>query len=154
MRLPTVKELRRVVMWTANRKFTSGSAVVIFNANDQILLVRERFRDRNAWGLPGGYLKRGESHESNMRREIREELNIDVATVTFVAFSVQDGVDHFDGLYTVTLDPSPVPKPGREIREIAWFTSDDLPSNTTPVATRALQVMWEATADTRLGRSS
>ena len=141
-------------MWTANRKFTSGSLVVIFNREHQILFVRERFRDRSAWGLPGGYLKHGETHESNMRREIREELNIEVESVTFVAFYVQGGVDHFDGLFTVTLAPAMVPRAGFEIAEVRWFAADQLPTNITPVATRALQVMSDATADERLASNN
>ncbi|MCU1358782.1 MAG: hydrolase, partial [Ilumatobacteraceae bacterium] len=116
-------------MWTANRKFTTGSMAVVFNDADEILCVRERFRDRGTWGLPGGYLKHRETHESNMRRELHEELKIDVPTVTFVAYYVQELADHFDALYTVTLDASMTPRAGIEIREVRWFAVDQLPPN-------------------------
>lgn len=137
-------------MWTANRKFTTGSMAVVFNDADAILCVRERFRDRGAWGLPGGYLKHRETHESNMRRELREELKVDVPSVTFVAYYVQDLVDHFDALYTVTLDRSMTPRAGVEIQEVRWFAVDQLPPNLTPNAGRALQVMHDTLADERL----
>ncbi|MCU1394288.1 MAG: putative hydrolase [Ilumatobacteraceae bacterium] len=151
MTTPSMSQrLRRVVMWTVNRKFTSGSAAVIFNGAGELLLVRERFRDRQAWGLPGGYMKRGETHDANVRRELREELLIDVDSLAFVGFFPQERIDHIDALYTVTLEPTIVPRAGRELQEVRWFRTGALPAAVTPLTVRALRLMFEATGDERL----
>jgi 8-oxo-dGTP diphosphatase len=55
-----------------------GAAGVIFNQSGQILLVEHVFRSYYSWGLPGGWVERGESPAEAVRREIQEELGLRV----------------------------------------------------------------------------
>jgi len=59
------------------------SKVVIFDKNGQILLLK-RTDDRNDWDLPGGHLKKGESHEEGATREAKEETNLDISGLKHV----------------------------------------------------------------------
>ena len=43
------------------------------------------------WGIPGGKIKRGESAEAALVRELKEETNLDVRAVQFV--QLQDCID-------------------------------------------------------------
>jgi 8-oxo-dGTP pyrophosphatase MutT (NUDIX family) len=45
----------------------------------QILFVRHTYGDRRSWEIPGGGLHRGEAPAAAVRREMREELGIDLA---------------------------------------------------------------------------
>ena len=52
------------------------SAGVIFRAGDEVFLVKPGYR--NYWVWPGGMLNQGEAPEQAARREVREELGIEV----------------------------------------------------------------------------
>jgi len=60
---------------------------LIFDAAGQVLMVRTH-KWSNLWGIPGGKVKRGESCEAALEREILEETNLRIADIRFVL--VQD----------------------------------------------------------------
>lgn len=77
------------------------------------------------WEFPGGKIDSGETHEQALRREIREELDADVA-VHDLLFSVEHAYDDRTvGLYfyRCTLRGEPRPLLGQEMR---WVTRDEL----------------------------
>jgi len=60
---------------------------LIFNDAGQVLMVRtHKWSDR--WGIPGGKVKWGEPSEAALRRELKEETNLDLTDIEFVL--VQD----------------------------------------------------------------
>lgn len=63
---------------------------LILNRHSQVLLLRtHKWSDR--WGIPGGKIKRGETSEAALRREIREETALELSSIRFVM--VQDCID-------------------------------------------------------------
>ena len=56
----------------------------------RVLMVRTR-KWSNLWGIPGGKIKRGETSPDALRREVREETNLELDDVQFVM--VQDCID-------------------------------------------------------------
>ncbi len=80
--------------WTLppGRSGTSGVPVgtvggLVFDAAGRVLLVRTR-KWSGLWGIPGGKIRYGERAVDALRREVREETNLEVNHVTFVM--VQD----------------------------------------------------------------
>ncbi len=57
----------------ATPRIASGA---LFVSNGLVLLVHKVYG--NGWDIPGGYVDRGESPADACRREVREELGIDV----------------------------------------------------------------------------
>ena len=58
---------------------TVGVAGVIWNTQDQVLLIRRLNPPRAGhWSLPGGRVERGERLEDALRREIRDETGLEV----------------------------------------------------------------------------
>jgi 8-oxo-dGTP pyrophosphatase MutT (NUDIX family) len=47
----------------------------------RVLFVRHTYGDRRGWELPGGGMRRREDPEAAVRREMREELGIDLVDV-------------------------------------------------------------------------
>lgn len=56
---------------------------LIRNGIGQLLMVRTR-KWSNLWGIPGGKIKWGEPMEEALRREVREETNLEIADIQFV----------------------------------------------------------------------
>lgn len=56
-----------------------GVGAVILDDEGRVLLVEHLFRtNRKPWGLPGGWVGRGEDPAAALRREIREELGVEL----------------------------------------------------------------------------
>lgn len=80
-----------------------GAVVLIFNETKQLLL---QHRYDGSWGLPGGLMELGESLEETARREVKEEVGLDIGELELI--EVCSGKDfylklaHGDELYSVT----------------------------------------------------
>ncbi|MEW5959629.1 MAG: NUDIX hydrolase [Chloroflexota bacterium] len=55
-----------------------GAVGAVFNEQGQVLLVKHVFRPFYPWGLPGGWLERGEDPVQAVQRECQEELGLRV----------------------------------------------------------------------------
>lgn len=127
--------------WLLVRPKTFGVQGVIQHEGD-ILLVRNTY-GRQEWTFPGGSIARGETEEDAIRREVREEVGLDLELLqhlgTFDAtiHYKQDHVAVFAGTSPdrrVTIDPV-------EILEARWFQPKHLP----PLAPSAARIlaMWQ-----------
>jgi ADP-ribose pyrophosphatase YjhB (NUDIX family) len=82
-----------------------------------------RFRSRNKsqhkWGLPGGHVERNEVVEEAMRREIREELYIDLEDIVLIDDFYYKGHQH--RIYGADIN-EPIARFDRsELLKISWF---------------------------------
>lgn len=55
-----------------------GAVGVAFNEAGQVLVLKHVFRPHFPWGLPGGWVERGEDPAETVRREFEEELALKV----------------------------------------------------------------------------
>src|SRR5690349_22304824 len=72
---------RRWSMRATHSRFTVTAGAIVFNDQGQVLLLKHRFRAGSGWGLPGGFLEAGEHPEQALRRELREEIDLEVRNV-------------------------------------------------------------------------
>jgi 8-oxo-dGTP diphosphatase len=74
----------RVAYYKLFRPSTFGVKVVIEDERSaDILLVRHSYGDRGVWHIPGGgYRPRHETPEQAARREVREELGLEIGALT------------------------------------------------------------------------
>jgi ADP-ribose pyrophosphatase YjhB (NUDIX family) len=105
----------------------------------EILLVRQRLRTPSSWGLPGGFRKAGETAAEAARRELREEVGLDlpVRDSDLVAEYQQPWAQHIDSLFTLEYDDGsagPARRASLEILEVRWSSPDDLPPLTREAA--------------------
>ncbi|HPI88308.1 MAG TPA: NUDIX domain-containing protein [Spirochaetota bacterium] len=84
--------------------FNAASAVAAFIMNDGCLLMTERGRDpkKGMLDLPGGFVNAGETAENALRREIREELGIDLGNLRY--FTSYPNTYTYKGVTYATLD--------------------------------------------------
>ena len=66
--------------WFVRRPHTRGVKCIVRDG-ERVLFVRHTYGDRAAWELPGGSLRADERPEAAVRREMREELGVDLGVV-------------------------------------------------------------------------
>jgi 8-oxo-dGTP pyrophosphatase MutT (NUDIX family) len=120
---------RRWIVRLIAPSFTVGAACVIERDDGSILLVRLVYR--NGWGLPGGLIKRKEDVAACARREVKEEIGLDVELISEPAVVVDSGPQRIDVVFRARPAPGvdPVGAHARsvELREVAWFRAGELP---------------------------
>jgi 8-oxo-dGTP diphosphatase len=123
-RVPRV--LRRMAMRVTQTRFTVTAAAIAVDEQGRVLLLKHRFRPGTGWGLPGGFIAVGEQPEEAVRRELREEVGLELAGVevlTARAFSRPKQIE-IVFLCRPKGDASPQ---SIEIRRASWFSIDSLP---------------------------
>ena len=137
-RLP--RAARTFLIRRATPSFHVGSICVVERPDGHLLLVRQSYR-RGGWGFPGGLLQRNEEPADAARRELREELGVDVELQGLPVVVVDSPARRVDVIFTARLsEASAEPERGPhspEIADVAWFPPDRLPS-LLPEATSAL----------------
>ena len=69
-----IHELRKVV---GNQPLIMvGATLLALNQKNHLLMIKRT--DNNRWGVPGGAMELGESLEETVKREVREEIGVDV----------------------------------------------------------------------------
>jgi 8-oxo-dGTP pyrophosphatase MutT (NUDIX family) len=110
---------------------TRGVKCVISRGQD-VMLVRHTYGNRRRWELPGGRVRRGEDPLQAARREVREEIGVEISEWAPLGNYVEPIHRRRDTLYSfrarvddLELHIDPV-----EIAEARWFGRDHLPANT------------------------
>ncbi|MCK6628723.1 MAG: NUDIX hydrolase [Anaerolineae bacterium] len=68
-----------------------GAVGAIFNEAGQVLVMEHVFRPHFPWGLPGGWVERGEDPAETVRREVAEELALAIEVKQLVLCMQQGG---------------------------------------------------------------
>jgi mutator protein MutT len=106
---------------------TSVLAAVV-QRDDRYLICQRPAHKRHGglWEFPGGKLERGETHDHAARRELAEELDVDVRTVGTMLFSVADPGSQF----VIEFVPVTIQGEPRCIEHSAllWMSLDQLPT--------------------------
>lgn len=118
------RSARQYISRSVQTKFTISAAGIILNENGEVLLLDHVLRPDSGWGVPGGFMDRGEQPEAAFRREIREETGIEVRDVEL--YRVRTLGRHIEVIFIAKGVGEPKVM-SREIRALAWFPVDALP---------------------------
>jgi ADP-ribose pyrophosphatase YjhB (NUDIX family) len=115
VRRPTVRGVRCVVV-----------------RDGRALLVRHTYGDRR-WAWPGGLVRRREEPEAAARREIAEELGLEIAdwrALGRLEYRGPERARHVIWCFLAQTGPGEVRRKVAEIAAVRWAPLDDLPSST------------------------
>jgi 8-oxo-dGTP diphosphatase len=130
--------MRRRLVRTGQRRFTATAGAMIFDDQDRILLLEHVFRPDGGWGIPGGFLNKGEQPEAALRRELREEIGIEVENVEMLFARTLPKTRQIEIYFRATAIGQPEPC-SFEIRKAGWFSIDDLPPELSKDQRRLIQ---------------
>lgn len=115
------------------RGMTLGVRAVVLDADDRVFLVKHSYV--SGWHLPGGGVDFGETMEQAMRRELKEEGDIDLTGAAALhGIFLNSHVSRRDhvAVYVVRrFRQDRLPEPNREIVESGFFAITALPEGTT-----------------------
>jgi 8-oxo-dGTP diphosphatase len=77
--------MRQIFLRILNPSFMVGAMALIQDVEGRILIVEHTYRRTIPWGLPGGWLKRAESPETGLAREVLEETGLRVRVDALLA---------------------------------------------------------------------
>lgn len=122
---PAFRGRSRAPFWAAGGLIDDG--------HGQVVLVRTRRPSTSGlWFTPGGLLEKGETTDGGLRREVREEVGLDVidpVLTRIIHENLTDGERWRHGYFAqfIARALSKELRPGHEVVEARWF--DGLPAN-------------------------
>jgi 8-oxo-dGTP pyrophosphatase MutT (NUDIX family) len=104
-----------------------GAAAVILDDKGRVLLVKHSY-GKNNWELPGGKAEDNESAEETAKREIYEEVGLEVRIGQLTGNYYEPKYDMHHFVFTASNYRNQVPQPtSPEILECKFCSKDDLP---------------------------
>src|SRR5512138_2632867 len=91
--------LRRGIVLLTQARFTVTAGAVILNEEGCVLLVKHVFRPGSGWGVPGGFINKGEQAEEAARRELREEIGLELDRVELAFVRTVEQVNQLEVIF-------------------------------------------------------
>ena len=113
-------------MRLSHPRFAVTAGAVITDNQGRVLLLKHRFRPGSGWGMPGGFMQEGEQPEEALRRELREEVGLEVENLELLitrAFKIPRQVE----IVFTARAIGDTNELNFEIQKAAWFSLNELP---------------------------
>ena len=117
-------------------KFTVSATGIIVNESNEVLLLEHVLRPGQGWGLPGGFLKQKEQVEDALRREMMEEIGLELTDVE--SYGARTNRTHVEIFFVARPVGEPQVK-SREIIGFKWYRLEDLPADMSPTQKRLIE---------------
>lgn len=128
-----------------------GGGVLIFNENDEVLILKRGKESKNevgVWQKPGGAIDYGEKVIDAMKREIKEETDLDIEIWGYLPHTdhiIKRDAQHwvaFNYLGRVVSGKVKIMEP-EKCEEFGWFKLDQLPHNLAQTTKEAVENFLE-----------
>ena len=124
--LPNSEILRGSLIWLITPKFLVGVVGVVLNHAGQVLLVKHTYRDKYPWGLPSGWLQRGERPMQALQREVKEETGMEVQVIKPLIVSGDDEWPRVDLIFLCSVKNEHF-SASEEVSSAKFFNMDEIP---------------------------
>jgi ADP-ribose pyrophosphatase YjhB (NUDIX family) len=88
--------------------------------------LKHRFRGGSGWGIPGGFIEADEQAEAALRRELREEIGLELPSAELIRVRTLKNLRQIEIIFYAETEAA-VKTLSDEIEESGWFTADSLP---------------------------
>jgi 8-oxo-dGTP diphosphatase len=122
------KSLRRGAVRLTQARFMVTAGAVVRDREGRVLLLHHRFRAGSGWGIPGGFIEKGEQPEDAIRRELLEEVGLELESAEVAFARTLKRPTQVEIIFRCRPREGTPPVPqSMEIKSIAWFKPDELP---------------------------
>lgn len=120
------KILRRWTVRLSHPRFAVTAGAIVTDTCGRVLLLKHRFRPGTGWGMPGGFIEAGEQPEEALRRELREEVRLEVENLKLFTVRAFKRPMQVEIIFTAQAI-GVANQLSFEIQKAAWFSLDELP---------------------------
>ena len=118
--------VRRWTMRLTNTRFTVTAGAIILNKQQKVLLLKHYFRVGSGWGIPGGFMTAGEQPIETLRRELQEEIGLELDDAEIFWARSFKRPRQIEILFRAVTSNEPKPQ-SIEVERANWFALDALP---------------------------
>ncbi|KKR91275.1 MAG: hypothetical protein A2556_00485 [Candidatus Vogelbacteria bacterium RIFOXYD2_FULL_44_9] len=129
--------------------FKVNVSTVIFNDTEQILIQKRSEEEEvfpGLWGIPGGTVEMTDASLIDaLRREVREEVSVDIDNIEFIKENVR-AKEMYGMVYIVFTSKllSGIAKPDQDTEEVKWIEKDELDQyKFTPTTKETIKEIYE-----------
>lgn len=98
----------------------------MLDGQGRVLLLKHAFRPGSGWGIPGGFLLKGEQPDEAIRRELREEIGLEFESAELAFVRTLKKYDQVEIIFRC--HPRSEAQPcSSEVKRAEWFSLDELP---------------------------
>ncbi len=121
--------VKRAGVWLTQPRFAVTAGAVISDERGRVLLLRHTLRGGSGWGLPGGFIERGEQPDEAVRREVREETGLELESVELAFVRTLPHVRQVEVIFRARMSAGRLSGLSKsfEIDRAEWFALDALP---------------------------
>ncbi len=127
-----------------------GVGAIILNENKEILLLlRKRHPEAGYWSIPGGKVELFETIEDTIKREVKEELNLETEIIELMGVTnhivLEEGVHWVAPTFLVRILSGQIKNMEPEKhQDIKWFPVTNLPDNITITTQKAIEYLFNS----------
>ena len=123
----TPRRVRLFLTRFGHARFIVSAGAVIVNEQGHVLLLKHVFRTGSGWGIPGGFIDANEQPETALRRELQEEVGLELGSVR-IAFARTFRHRQVELIFQCQPNGEAHPR-CLEVKAAAWFPPEALPED-------------------------
>jgi ADP-ribose pyrophosphatase YjhB (NUDIX family) len=120
------KSVRRWGVRMVEPRFMVTAGAVVTDEDGRVLLLSHVFRPGSGWGIPGGFMEKGEQPEEALRRELREEVGLELERAEIALVRTLKRPRQVEIIFRCRPDGQ-LGRRNLEIKSAQWFEPDRLP---------------------------